>query len=807
MAIITESQAVNFALAGKVSPFPDPRPQSAHLPAHLRFLEIIDQVNRVVHQAADIEQLMGGVLDVVLEALRCDRVFLMYPLDPDTPYWFVPMERTRPEYPGAEALNLRLATDPQVAETFRILLDAPGPVRFGPGTDHAVPSDIHEHYFVQCFMSMALRPKKGKPWQFGVHQCSHLRVWTPDDERIFQEIGRRLEIALTSLLIQQELRESEARLRDLVRSIPDLVWLKDPSGVFLACNRQFERLLNAPESAIVGKTDDDFQPPELAERYRANDRRAIAAGGPIVSETWLTFADNGYRGLFESIKTPMTDAAGKLIGVLGVARDITHRHEAEQRIQFLAYHDPLTRLPNRHLLGDRVQHAQARCGSSGRTAALYLVDLDGFRLLNDTLGHEAGDRLLVEVAKRLAACVRESDTVARFATDEFALIVEDLSGDPADALTRAQAIGSKMLGALAQPHLIGGSVCRSTAGIGVVLFHDASVAVEELLKQAHIAMGNAKSSGRNVMSFFDPAMQAAILARTALEAALHDGLERGEFVLNFQPQISVSRGIVGAEVLLRWHSPERGIVLPTDFIAMAEATGLILPIGQWVLEGACRLLAAWSDHPALGRLRLSVNVSARQFRQADFVAIVRATIERTGARANALTLELTESLAIEDIDDTVQKMSALQSCGVDFSMDDFGTGSSSLTYLSRLPFDELKVDQSFIRKLPQHGVDAAVVKTIITLGRGLGITVVAEGVETEPQRSFLEAQGCPICQGFLFASPMELDEFVKFVEAASDKARDRDHDHDHDVDSVLNGTLQIGAFEDRQQPSVSPAAS
>jgi diguanylate cyclase (GGDEF)-like protein len=401
-----------------------------------------------------------------------------------------------------------------------------------------------------------------------------------------------------------------------------------------------------------------------------------------------------------------------------------------------------------------LQNALANTSRTRARGALLFIDLDNFKILNDTIGHDVGDRLLCSVARRLSSNVRSGDTIARFGGDEFVVILENLSRHPEEAATQADKVGEKLLRALNRPYTIGNRILHSTPSIGVAFFGENGSPVDDLLKQADIAMYQAKAAGRNALRFFDPDMQTALAARVSLEAELRRGIERRQFTLHYQPQVDANRGIIGAEALLRWEHPERGTIPPAEFIPVAEETGLILPIGQWVLESACAQLKAWAGKSHARHLDLAVNVSARQFRQPDFVAQVDRIMRQTGTPAGRLKLELTETVLLEDVDDTNRKMHALKRLGVGFCLDDFGTGYSSLSYLTRLPLDQIKIDRSFVRNLPGSPNDAIVVQTIITMARSLGFTAIAEGVETTAQREFLERNGCPIWQGFLLGRPV-----------------------------------------------------
>lgn len=851
-----------------------------------------------------------------------------------------------------------------------------------------------------------------------------------------------------------EIQKREIQIKSLVGSIPDLIWLKDINGVFLNCNPMFEKLLGAKEADIVGKTDYDFVDKDLADFFRKNDKTVINARKPSTNEEWLTFATDGYHGLFETIKTPMYDANGELIGVLGVARDITVRHALESQTQLinersqhllkleslfenltekefmqhglelaenitgsqiafihfvkndeetielvawsrrtiehychaafdspypvsqagiwadalrnkqpvvfndyatyphkrglpdghsplqrlisvpviengkvvmltsvgnketdytetdvesvqlisndiwrlvqrrrtekdqliaatvfesqegmmvtdanmiilrvnhaftkitgytaedavgqtprilssgrqskefyaamwqsinntgawegeiwnrrksgeiypeqltitavrnetgavtnyvatlvditmskaaseeiksLAFFDPLTQLPNRRLFSDRLSQALAASARSGQRGALLFLDLDHFKTLNDTLGHDVGDLLLQQVATRLTSIVREGDTVARFGGDEFVVLLEDLSEEKVEAAAQTKFVAEEIMLALNHPYELHTHAHRSTPSIGATLFHGHEQASEELLKQADIAMYQSKTEGRNTLRFFDPKMQEAIAARVDMENELFHAIELQQFQLHYQVQMGSSGKPLGAEALIRWLHPERGMISPFNFIPLAEDTGLILPIGQWVIDAACAQLEIWQKDSLAHDLVLSVNVSATQLFQVDFVEQVQAAIIRHNVKASRLKLELTESMLLDNIDDIIIKMSSLSKLGVRFSLDDFGTGYSSLQYLKRLPLDQLKIDQSFVRDIVTDSNDRAIVRTIITMASNLGINVIAEGVETEEQRQYLLDNGCTDYQGYLFSKPVPIDEFESLL--------------------------------------------
>lgn len=681
--------------------------------------------------------------------------------------------------------------------------------------------------------------------------------------------------------VTRNLEISEQQKSLILHAVPDLVWLKGADGIYQMCNPAFERFFGASESEILGKSDSDYVDSELARYFRETDRKAMEAGHPVRNQHWVTFAHDGRRALLETFKTPVRDRDGKVLGVLGISRDITERERANQQLALvnfalnhvkeaayladeqsclqyvndeacralgrpreelltlrvidvdpnyphpdqwktlweqlkgrksmifesnhtmldgtvfpveinanyfefsgqayvlglvrditerkraeaqiwnLAYFDALTRLPNRRLLMDRLSQALNSSDRSQEFGALLILDLDHFKTLNDTQGHDVGDRLLVEVARRLTASVRQHDTVCRLGGDEFVVMLEELGQDAQHAATQAEVIAEKVRFALNQPYSLTGSEAgfHSTTSIGLTLFHAHDDSVDMLLKQADVALYQAKDAGRNLVRFFNPAMQAAIDSRMAMEAALRQALDRDEFRLYYQPQIDQDGGLIGAEALLRWLPPDRGPVSPADFIPLAEETGLILSIGQWVLDTACAQLKTWETDPRTRSLQMSVNVSARQFHQADFVATVQRSLVASGIDPTRLKLELTESVVLENIDIVISRMRQLNALGVRFCLDDFGTGYSSLSYLKRLPLDQVKIDQSFVRDVTDDENDAAIVRAIMAMSRSLGLQVIAEGVETQAQRDFLLQNDCRAYQGFLFCRPIPIDEW------------------------------------------------
>ena len=456
-------------------------------------------------------------------------------------------------------------------------------------------------------------------------------------------------------------------------------------------------------------------------------------------------------------------AEGKAIRAEGITQDINERKLSENKIHTLAFFDQLTELPNRTLLLDRLRQMMTSSENTRLYGSLLFLDLDHFKILNDTRGHEIGDKLLIQTAQRLTACLREEDTVARFGGDEFVVLLGNLSASRSEATSATELVANKILDRLKAPYQLGNIDHHVTASIGATLFNGTSIPIDDLLKQADLTMYKAKAAGRNICCFFDPDLETAANERVSIERDLRKALSEQQFELHYQVQVAAGGLFTGAEVLLRWHHPIRGLVSPAEFIPQAEESGLIIPIGKWVLHNACAQLAAWSKISAMDSLSLSVNVSVQQFNQHDFVDTVLEALASTGARADHLNLELTENLLVDNVQGIIEKMIALKSIGVGFSLDDFGTGYSSLAYLKRMPFDQFKIDQSFVRDILIDPNDATIARTIIALGKSFGLGVIAEGVETQKQLEALADFGCRAYQGYFLGRPIPLIKFEKLI--------------------------------------------
>ncbi len=603
-------------------------------------------------------------------------------------------------------------------------------------------------------------------------------VWYANHGKIVGDAGHQRLIGVTynidermrreeQLLAQQrELAASEARHRQLLRQLHTAIVVHAPDTRILYSNPRASALLGIEEERLSGmlaidpawRFVDEQGVSLTVDQYPVS--RVLADGKPL--ETLVLGVRDGDTGSARWLLVyafAEFDAGGAIKQVVVNFDDISPRKQAEEKIHHLAFFDPLTGLPNRRLLLDRLQAALAASSRNGCYGAVLFIDLDRFKTINDVLGHGMGDQMLIEVAGRIVACVRDSDTVARLGGDEFVVVLSDIDADIETASQKTALVADKIRQALGIGYQLKGSVHHSTPSIGVALYRGNEEAAEILLRQADMAMYKAKDAGRNTMRFFSAAMQQAVETHAALEADLRHAIARNQLRLLYQVQVDAQLGTIGAEALVRWIHPERGTVSPLQFIHIAEESTLIIDIGRWVLDTACAELARWRGDPQLGHLTLAVNVSAQQFRQPDFVAMLDEAMARHRIAPARLKLELTESVVLSDVDDVVSKMRELRALGLTLSMDDFGTGYSSLAYLKRLPLDQVKIDQSFVSGITTDPNDAVMVKTIIDLARNFNLQVIAEGVETDAQLAFLKLHGCSAFQGYLFSKPIPTGDF------------------------------------------------
>jgi len=591
-------------------------------------------------------------------------------------------------------------------------------------------------------------------------------------ERDEQGVLRRVVVCFTDCTAlkeaEQSLQKSEERLRLVLLGSTDAYWDYDLVEEKIHYSQRWWTMLGYQPDELGCHTDlwlELMHPDDRPELLRFW-KDLLEGDRETYSVEWRLRHHDGHYVAVLSRGFVTRDARGRALRVSGTNTDLTERKQAEQRIYELANFDHLTGLPNRRLLVEELDKALARSRRSGCFGAVIFLDLDNFKLLNDTMGHDFGDMLLRQVAERLRHTVRHCDQLARLGGDEFVLVLEDLAEESREAVSEAQHVVEKLQSSLAQPYYLDGRLFLSTPSMGVALFDGGATDLETILKQADLAMYRAKSEGRNTARFFDPGMQASAEHQTALEHALREGLSAHEFVLYCQPQFSSAGRLVGAEVLVRWRRADGALLGPDDFIGVAESSGLILPLGQYVLDESCRALARWRADRTLGKLELAVNISAHQLHSADFTGRVAGALLATGAPPDKLCLELTESVLAHNVAEVIERMRALCKQGVHFSLDDFGTGYSSLAYLKRFPLSALKIDRSFVHDVHLDPDAAPIVEAIIALARKLKLDIVAEGVEHEAQRSFLVGGGCGTLQGYLLGRPVPIWEFERTYSSA-----------------------------------------
>ena len=625
------------------------------------------------------------------------------------------------------------------------------------------------------FRAVINLPLKDQARTFGLLVLYSDKVLAVGEEEIhlLQQLANDVAFGIGNLRSQAAQRNADVRIREqasLLDKARDAILVCGPDQCVRFWNKGAERLYGYTAEQAIG--------------HRAHTL-IYAASSDFFAATEHVLRDGEWNGELvqrrrdgslltaECRWTKVVDEHTQQASILSIHTDVSQRNAAAREIAQLAFYDQLTGLPNRQLLVERLAQSHLHSQRTGLIGALLFIDLDNFKTLNDTLGHARGDQLLQVVSSRLLHCVREGDTVARFGGDEFVISLVALDSDLQRAQCKASLVGDKILEAMRQPIQLSEHEHQGSCSIGIAMRERHDDTVDELLKRADLAMYRAKAGGRNALAVFAPAMQIQVNARAENEADLRRAVMQEEFFLHYQPQLGADGRITGAEALVRWQHPQRGMISPLEFIFLAEETGLIHRIGNWVIEQACRQLAKWTRnaraHGMFGTqipnasLMVSVNVSVQQFRHPNFVEQVMSSVAQSGIDPRNLKLELTESLLVDDVETTISKMTALKAIGIGFSLDDFGTGYSSLAYLKRLPLDELKIDQSFVRDVLTDPNDAAIARTIVALAQSLGLSVIAEGVETAAQRQFLAEHGCKAYQGYLFSRPLSPSAFEQFV--------------------------------------------
>ncbi|SDW63408.1 diguanylate cyclase/phosphodiesterase with PAS/PAC sensor(s) [Thiocapsa roseopersicina] len=564
--------------------------------------------------------------------------------------------------------------------------------------------------------------------------------------------------------------EAELRIAAIAFEAQEGMLVTDTNERILRVNKAFARITGYPPEEAVGKT------PRLLGSGRH--------GTDFFTEMWKHILEHGYwegeiwnrRKSGEIFPDWMTitavkDALGRMTHYVGTLTDISQRKKDEEAIRRLAFYDPLTGLANRRLMLDRLNQTLAASARSGQDGAMIFIDLDNFKKLNDTRGHHIGDLLLEEVARRLTETVRKSDSVARLGGDEFVVLLQDLGDDPAQAAALAEAVGEKVIAALGMPYMLAGAEHSSSPSLGIAMFNREPHTAEEILKHADLAMYQAKAAGRNRLRFYDPEMQASVDQRGTLERELRHAIGEGQLVLYYQSQVDTQGRVNGAEALVRWRHPQRGLIPPAQFIGSAESLGLALPLGRWVLASACAQLAEWARRPESAGLNLAVNISGAYFRRPELVEDISRALDESGANPRRLRLELAEATLLDDPEDSLAKMIALKETGVGFTLDNFGSGYCSLSYLKRLPLDQLKIAPAFVREVLEDSADATA-DSFVALAESLGLAIMAEGVETEAQRDYLAHHGCRTFQGFLFGLPGPADALFTAGAQASSRRDD-----------------------------------
>ena len=734
------------------------------LQQQLKFSGALNKIAKSVVEHDDADSILSDTIRVIGEELAVDRA-LIYDISfgkrlaIGLSEWINPqrsdISSTKATYP----LDMFMSGTSEIRDTRQPLASQADDIN--PHLQQDGSGEIlHHNMNIRSLLWYPFAFREDGYYLLVLNQIHAPRIWTRHEIGFLDSVSGHVSVALEKILMMDQRKNAQNDLRIAATAFESQegMFITDEAGAILRVNRAFSRITGYSSDEVIGRNPRFLSSNLQTASFYAAMWDDIHNTGAWEGEIWNRRKGGEIYPEYQTI-TAVRAPDGKITNYVATFNDITVSKTAADEIRNLAFFDPLTGLPNRRLLMDRLNQALASSTRSGLKGSLLFIDLDNFKTLNDTLGHDIGDRLLQQVAHRLTSCVREGDTVARLGGDEFVVMLEDLSTQALEAAAQTEGVGEKILAALNQPYQLAQHEYRSTPSIGATLFGDHERSTDELMKQADIAMYQSKKAGRNTLRFFDPKMQDTINARAALEVELHTALENSQFRLYYQIQINSHLHPVGAEALIRWLHPERGVVTPAQFIALAEETGLILPIGAWVLDTACAQIKKWQSDAFTRDLVLAVNVSAKQFRQGDFVTQVKAALQRHGVDPRRLKLELTESLLLENVEETIATMNALKEFGVKFSLDDFGTGYSSLQYLKRLPLDQLKIDQSFVRDITTDSSDKAIVRTIIAMTQSLNLKVIAEGVETEEQRMLLHEKGCTHYQGYLFGKPMTIEQF------------------------------------------------
>jgi len=724
-----------------------------------RQLEAVNTINQIVINSSSLDLMLDSVLGEFLNLFDCQRAWLLYPCDPHSKFTTIPKEKTRPEWPGAGGDIVELPCDDYTREVFSLALSSNVPVAYD-SEKRSVDSKTNSQFGVESMIVFAIHPKVDQPWLLGIHHCGKERIYNDNDIKLFQALGGRITDGLSSALSMQKIQKSEAMQRALLNNTNSAISIQDLDGNYLLTNDYYDKIFNNSGRILTGNSIHDLFPPDTCQLINDHQNKVIQQQQSVEFEEDLP-TKCGIR-TFLSERSPIFNN-NEVDAICTISTDITARRKSEEKIHHLAHFDYLTQLPNRLSINKELNKALDLSLSLNKYGALIFIDLDNFKTLNDTKGHSYGDKLLKDTAKILSKCIRDCDTVARFGGDEFLIILPYLDSNKEIALEDVTLVADRVLSSL-ETVFVGDDFQHSvTASIGITMFLGNVITPEELFKRVDSAMYQAKNSGRNNYKFFDPSLQSELEYRAKISSEIVNAIVNNDFELYYQPQVDSSNRVIGAEALIRWNHLEKGLISPADFIPLAEENNTIIALGNWVIQKGCAQLLQWKKNPLLAHLTLSVNVSAKQFHQENFVDSVMQIMKMCSEPLNNLKIELTESLDQLDIEGNIIKMKALRLAGISLSLDDFGTGFSSLNCLSKLPLNQLKIDQSFIKHISHDESSDIITKTIIGMAHNLKMDVIAEGVETLEQRNFLLANGCKKFQGYLYSKPLPIAQFEKLI--------------------------------------------